>query len=168
MTASENPLPPDLQREIRAERKFSGGEAIGREGGSFLKGSQAMVPRPLRALATINGFIDQHLNDRAGALQPCLKRWVKTDVRIGKYLDEPLMALQTTVAEIVQQPQVLYEFARQVAVEWGLINGERPYFQKPGLAAHPDAAYSHESIREILIDLLTQLAMLPKNHPLEQ
>ncbi len=45
MSSSED-LPPDLQREIRAERKFSLGEAIGREGGSFLKGSQAMVLAP--------------------------------------------------------------------------------------------------------------------------
>lgn len=157
MPASENPLPPDLQREIRAERKFSLGEAIGREGGSFLKGSQAMVPRPLRALAAINGFIDQHLNDQGGALQPCLKRWIKTDARVGKYLDTPLMALQAMVAEVIQQPQVLYEFSRQVAVEWGLMNGERPYFQKPGLDAHPDAAYSHDSIQKILTELLSEL-----------
>lgn len=159
MTASENPLPSDLQREIRAERKFSLGEAIGREGGSFLKGSQAMVPRPLRALAAINKFIEQCLDDPDGALQPCLQRWVKTDVRVGKYLDTPLVALQVIVTDIVDQPQVLYEFSRQVAVEWGQINGERPSFQKPGLKAHSEAVYSHESIQGILANLLYKLSM---------
>ncbi|ESA32545.1 hypothetical protein N836_24840 [Leptolyngbya sp. Heron Island J] len=157
MPSSENPLPPDLQRDIRAGRKFSLSEAIGREGGSFLKGSQAMVPRPLRALAVINGFIDRHLDDTNGALQPCLKRWIKTDVRVGKYLDEPLLALRSLMTDIVQQPQVLYEFARQVAVEWGQMNGERPYFQKPGAEPHPEVAYSHQRIQEILAALLEQL-----------
>ena len=154
MPAAEDSLPPDLQQEIRRGRKFSLGEAIGREGGSFLKGSQDMVPRPLRALAVINGFIDQHLNDTDGALQICLKRWVKTDVRIGKYLDEPLVALEMMVLDIIQQPQILYEFARQVAVEWGKISGERPYFQKPGTEPHPEVVYSHATIRDILAGLL--------------
>ena len=157
MPSSENPLPPNLQRDIRAERKFSLSEAIGREGGSFLKGSQAMVPRPLRALAVINGFIECHLEDANGALQPCLKRWIKTDVRVGKYLDEPLLALRSLITEILQQPQVLYEFARQVAVEWGEMNGERPYFQKPGAEPHPEVAYSHERIQTMLTALLGQL-----------
>ena len=157
MPSSENPLPPNLQRDIRAERKFSLSEAIGREGGSFLKGSQAMVPRPLRALAVINGFIEGHLEDANGALQPCLKRWIKTDVRVGKYLDEPLLALRSLITEILQQPQVLYEFARQVAVEWGEMNGERPYFQKPGAEPHPEVAYSHERIQTMLTALLGQL-----------
>ncbi len=154
MPASENSLPQDLQWQIRVGRKFSLSEAIGREGSSFLKGSQAAVPRPLRALAVINGFIDQHLVDRHGAVQTCLKHWIKTDGRVGKYLDEPLMTLQAIVTDIIQQPQVLYEFARQVAIEWGHMNGERPYFQKPGMHAHPKAAYSHENIQKILTDLL--------------
>lgn len=158
MSSSKNSLPQDLQREIRAERKFSLHEAIGREGGSFLKGSQAMVPRPLRALAVINKLVDQHLDDRNGALQICLKRWVKTDGRVGKYLDEPLLALRAIVSDIVLQPQTLYEFARQVAIEWGHMNGERPQFQKPGADAQADAVYSHKSIKAILDRLLKQLS----------
>ena len=151
-------LPPNLQREIRAERKFSVSEAIGREGGSFLKGSQAMVPRPLRALAMINEFLEQHLDDNNGSLHICLKRWVKTDVRVGKYLDQPLVALQAIVLDIVQQPQTLYEFARQVAVEWGQMNGERTYFQKPSTEPSPNVAYSHNTIQIILTQLLEQIA----------
>ena len=161
MSLPQDALPPDLQRRIRAERKFSLGEAIGREGGSFLKGSQAMVPRPLRALATINGLIDRYLNDTDGALQLCLKRWVKIDGRIGQFLDEPLVALQLIVTDIVEQPQVLCEFSRQVAVEWGQLNGERPYFQKLGEDAHPEAAYSHDSIRGVLAVLVARLPAGP-------
>ncbi|MEO0395540.1 MAG: hypothetical protein AAF243_06065 [Cyanobacteria bacterium P01_A01_bin.137] len=167
MPPSEDLLPPDLQRQIRAERKFSLGEAIGREGGSFLKGSQAMVPRPLRALAAINGFIDQCLNDRDGALQLCLKRWVKTDAQVGKYLDEPLVALRVIVLTIIEQPQILYEFSRQVAVEWGHMTGERPYFQQPQTEAHPDATYSHERVQQILTELLHQLSVVQTEPTLE-
>ncbi|MEM6599003.1 MAG: hypothetical protein AAF635_12745, partial [Cyanobacteria bacterium P01_C01_bin.69] len=42
----------DLQQEIRQGRKFSIAEAIGREGGSFMKGESA-VPRPVRAANTM-------------------------------------------------------------------------------------------------------------------
>lgn len=157
MSQSEDELPPDLQREIQSQRKFSLSEAIGRAGGSFLKGSQDMVPRPLRALAVINGFIEQHLNDTDGALQLCLKRWVKTDIRIGQYLDKPLDALYLIVLDIVQQPQTLYELARQVAVEWGKMNGERPRFQKPGAEPLVDMVYTHCGIRETLTGLLNKL-----------
>ena len=158
MAPSENSLPSELEREVRAGRKFSLGEAIGREGGSFLKGSQEMVPRPLRALAIINGFIDQHLSDPHGALQPCLKRWIKTDVRVGKDLDTPLVALHRILTDIIQQPETLYEFARQVAVELAHLNGERPYFQKPGTEAPAAVAYSHEIIKDSLTGLLAQLS----------
>lgn len=157
MSQSEDELLPDLQREIRSGRKFSLSEAIGRAGSSFLKGSQDMVPRPLRALAVINEFIEQHLNDSDGALKNCLKRWIKADVRIGKYLDEPLEALHRILLDIVQQPPILYEFARQVAIEWGQMNGERPHFQKPGTEPHPDMVYTHQLIQETLTQLLSQL-----------
>ncbi|NEQ50812.1 MAG: hypothetical protein F6K11_11860 [Leptolyngbya sp. SIO3F4] len=158
MPQAEDKLPQDLQWEIRQGRKFSLGEAIGREGSSFLKGSQAMVPRPLRALAVINGFIDRYLDDANGALQLCLKRWVKTDIRVGKYLDEPIVALQKVVLDIVQQPQVLYEFARQIAVEWGRMNGERPYFPKPGIKPNPEIVYTYETIQQILAKLLERIS----------
>ncbi|MEM9483253.1 MAG: hypothetical protein AAGA83_06125 [Cyanobacteria bacterium P01_F01_bin.116] len=155
---SQDDLPLDLQREIQSQRKFSLSEAIGRAGGSFLKGSQDMVPRPLRALAVINEFIEQHLNDSDGALKICLKRWIKVDVRIGRYLDEPLEAFHRILLDIVQQPQILYEFARQVAIELGHMNGERPHFQKPGTPPHPDMVYTHQLIRDTLTKLLKKLS----------
>ncbi len=45
-----------IQREILAGRKFSLAEAIGREGGSFLKGDSP-VPKQAQATAEINAFI---------------------------------------------------------------------------------------------------------------
>ncbi len=161
MPASESPLPSNLQREIRLGRKFSLTEAIGREGGSFLKGSQAAIPRPLRALATINGWLEQNLRDPNGALHPCLKQWVKDDVRLGQYLDAPLLALRVIVSDILINPEILYEFSRQVAIEWGRINGERPYFQLPETAPHANVVYSHQCVRGLLAELIGQFPVTP-------
>ncbi|MEM9165234.1 MAG: hypothetical protein AAGC54_19490, partial [Cyanobacteria bacterium P01_F01_bin.4] len=109
MAPPDHPLPAHLQREIRSGRKFSLSEAIGREGGDFLKGSQAAVPRPLRALATIDGWLDQHLNDPHAALYPCLKQWIKNDSRLGRYLDTPLLALRVIVSDILTHREILFE-----------------------------------------------------------
>ncbi|MEM6255941.1 MAG: hypothetical protein AAF821_23770 [Cyanobacteria bacterium P01_D01_bin.156] len=157
MPPSDSPLPSNLQREIQLGRKFSLSEAIGREGGSFLKGSQAAVPRPLRAKAAINGWIDQYLQDPDGALKPSLKQWIRDDVRIGKYLDTPLEALRVIVFDMLANPEILYAFARQVAIELGHMNGERPHFQKPNTDAHPNVVYSHQSIRTQLTEFIGQL-----------
>lgn len=161
MPSSEPPLPSNLQREIRSGRKFSLSEAIGREGGSFLKGSQAAVPRPLRSLAVIHQWIDQHVNDPNGALPNCLKQWVKDDVRLGQYLDAPLLALRIIVSDMLIKPEILYEFSRQVAIEWGHINGERPYFQKPDTAAHPNTVYSHQYVHDLLVECISQFPSTP-------
>jgi hypothetical protein len=45
-----------IQMEILAGRKFSLAEAIGREGGNFLKG-ESPVPKLLQATTEINTFI---------------------------------------------------------------------------------------------------------------
>ncbi|MEO0869761.1 MAG: hypothetical protein AAFY17_15250 [Cyanobacteria bacterium J06642_11] len=161
MPSPDTPLPSNLQREIRLGRKFSLSEAIGREGGSFLKGSQAAIPRPLRALAAINTWLDQHLKDPHGAMQPCLKQWVKHDARVGKYLDAPILALRLMVEDILTKPEILHEFSRQVAIEWGDINGERPYFQTPNTAPHPKVVYSHQYIQGLLAELMEQFPVTP-------
>lgn len=165
MAPSDRSLPADLQREIRLGRKFSLSEAIGREGSGFLKGSQAAVPRPLRAQAAIYHWLEQHQNDPHGALLPCLKAWIKDDVRIGKYLDAPLLALRLIVSDIVASPEILYEFSRQVAIEWGHINGERPLFQRPNTDAHADAVYSHDYIQALLAQLISQFPPTPNLFP---
>lgn len=161
MAPSDKSLPVDLQREIRLGRKFSLTEAIGREGGGFLKGSQAAIPRPLRAVAAIHHWLDQNLSDPNGALLTCLKEWTKNDVRIGQYLDAPLLALRLIVSDILTSPEILYEFSRQVAIEWGHINGERPRFQRPNTAAHGDVAYSHQDVRDLLTKLIAQFPPTP-------
>ncbi len=142
-----------IQREILAGRKFSLAEAIGREGGSFLKGDSP-VPKQLQAIAEINAFIKKNLTDPPGALVAVLCVWVKTDLRVVENMNSPLIALKQIISSLIDNQNLLYEFVRQVDFKWGQIYDERPYFQQPGQPAHPNDEYTHESVRLQLIEFL--------------
>lgn len=146
------PLPSTLQSEIRMQRKFSLAEAIGREGGSFMKG-ESTVPRPLRAVAQINQFITTHLSDSTSALSTTLQSWVCNDIRVSRHLDAPLVALDQVIASLLLEPTSFCELARQTAIAHSQITGDRPYFQLPNQPPHPESDYTHASIRAELTDL---------------
>ena len=142
-----------IQREILAGRKFSLAEAIGREGGGFLKG-ESPVPRLAQAIAELQMFINQNLSDSSGALQAVLYVWVKTDTRVSQHLNSPLIALQEILTTLIDNHNLLYELVREVDQKWGQIYDERPYFQQPGQNPDPEDEYTHESVRLQLIQLL--------------
>lgn len=146
----------ELQKEIRAQRKFSLAEAIGREGGSFMKG-ESTIPRPLRAIAQINQFIISHLANPTGALSTTLQNWASQDIRVSRQLDTPLIALAQIIESILAEPTTFYEFARQVAIAQSTLTGDRPYFQQPNSPPHPEADYAHHTIRTELATLLQAL-----------
>ena len=143
----------DLERDILSGRQFSLADVIGREGGSFLKGDSP-VPRLMQVVTEINMFIELSLPDSAGALQAVLKNWVKSSTRVSQHLDQPLVALEGMIQAILTEPQMLYEFVRQVDMKWGEMYDERPHFQRPGQPPHPDDEYTHESVRQALLDCL--------------
>ena len=142
-----------IQREILSGRKFSLAEAIGREGGGFLKGDSP-VPKLAQAIAELQMFINQNLSDSSGALQAVLYVWVKTDSRVIEHLHSPLIALNKILSTLIDNQNLLHEFVRQVDQKWGQIYDERPYFQQPGQSPHPEDEYTHESVRLQLIELL--------------
>ncbi|MGC1527221.1 MAG: hypothetical protein WA783_14330 [Phormidesmis sp.] len=146
----------DLQTEIRLARKFSLAEAIGREGGSFMKGESA-IPRPLRAATELNRFIATHLREPTGALATTLYTWSSHDIRVSRQLDTPLVALAQIIESLLTEPTIFLEFARQVAIAHSRLTGDRPYFQQPGQLAPPDAEHTHQSITQALTALLNQL-----------
>jgi hypothetical protein len=147
-----------IQQEIRAGRSFSIADVIGQEGGSFLKG-ESPVPKLLQAKAEINLFIDRNLVDSSGALKAVLQTLVTTDdACISRSLNSPLAALRELLEMLVHNPQLLYDFVKQVDMKWGHFFGERPYFQQPGQPAHPDDEYTHESVHQQLVDLLKLLS----------
>lgn len=146
-----------IHREILAGRKFSLAEAIGREGGDFLKG-ESPVPKLVQATTEIKTFIALNLHDSSGALQAVLQTWIATDeAGVSKNLDSPLQALKEMLDKIVTNSELLYELVRQVDFEWGKMYDERPYFQSPGQVPHPDDEYTHESVEEKLKSLLSKL-----------
>lgn len=116
------------------------------------------VPPLLQATTTILLFIDQNIADSPGALQATLKTWVKRyDTRVSCHLKAPLKALTEIVELIVSNQEFLYEFVREVDVQWGEIYGERPHFQQPGQPPHPDDEYTHDSVSESLKGFLAKL-----------
>ena len=58
----------DLEREIRAERKFSLAEAIGRMAGPGMMTGLSPVSRKQQAEAAIQEYLGHHLPDTAGVL----------------------------------------------------------------------------------------------------
>lgn len=148
---------PTVEQEIRLARKFSLAEAIGREGGNFLKG-ESPIPPLVRAVTAIQLFINLHLADSPGALQAVLQSWVKAqDAQVSRHLAAPLRALEALLEDILSTPETFYEFVRQTDMRWGQIFGEPPHFQQPGEPPHPDDAYTHESVRATLTAFLEQV-----------
>ncbi|MBR8827777.1 MAG: hypothetical protein DSM107014_07700 [Gomphosphaeria aponina SAG 52.96 = DSM 107014] len=146
-----------IQRDIMSGRQFSMAEAIAREGGNFLKG-ESPVPKMLQLTTEINVFIANNLQDSLGSLQAVLQNWVKQDKAIvSKYLNSPLSALKEIIEKIIENQELLYDFVKQVDFQWGQMYGERPYFQSPGQPAHPDDEYTHESVKQQLIELLNKI-----------
>jgi hypothetical protein len=146
-----------VQQDMLAGRKFSLAEAIAREAGSFLKG-ESPVPQLLQARAQINLFIDQNLTDGPGALKAVLQSLVASDeAYISRHPGAPLDALREFLEVVLHKPQILYELVRQADVKWGQLSGERPHFQKPEQAPHPEDEYTHESVRRQLDGLLDLL-----------
>ena len=145
-----------LQQDIIEGRPYSLAEAIGREGGTFLKG-ESTVPKLVQAITAVNTFVDRNLEDPSAALQAILHQWVEGDPRVSQYKETPLVALSEILQTTIDNPPLLYELVRQVDIKWGQMYGERPYFQQPGQPPHPDDEYTHESVRQNLLDLQAKL-----------
>lgn len=145
-----------IQEDILSGRQYSLADAIAREGGNFLKG-ESPVPKLVQVTTEINLFIDKNLPDSSGALQSVLKYWVKSDPIISKNLESPLESLAQVLEKLLKNKALFYEMVRQADLKWGEMYGERPYFQKPGQAPHPEDEYSHESVAEKLTYLKQQL-----------
>jgi hypothetical protein len=168
MPESMMPEPDDtengqIQQEILMGRQFSLAEVIGRECGSFLKG-ESPIPKLLQAKAEINLYIDRNLTDSSGVLKAVLQTLVAIDeVDLRCHLNAPLDALRVFLEGLVRNPELLYEFVKQVDVRWGQIYGERPYFQQPGQLPHPEDEYTHESVYQQIVELL---GSIPINDPM--
>jgi len=148
-----------IQQELRLSRKFSIADAIGQEAGNFMKGASP-VPRLVQVKTEIAALLRDYIKDDAGALLPVLQNWITTDERrISRHLNAPAIAVQEALEAILKSPDTLYELVRQADAQWGKMYDERPYFQRPGQAPHPEDEYTHESVRQVLTNGLRELAI---------
>ncbi|PKL18006.1 MAG: hypothetical protein CVV49_08000 [Spirochaetae bacterium HGW-Spirochaetae-5] len=146
-----------IRRDILSDRKFSIAEAIGREGGNFIKGHNPM-PRLDQVVSFITVFIADNINDPSRVLMTVLQAHIKNDrIKIAENIETPLQYLHNLIKAYVDNPHQLYELTREADFRWGQINEEKPHFQKPGEAAHPDDEYTHENVKKMLSDLLVKI-----------
>ena len=152
---------PDIQREIRLGRPFSLADAIGQEAGNFMKGASP-IPPLVQAKHGAQEALKACLQDRPGALQQVLERWLLDDeTRLSHHMKNPPEAAKDLIGSILRSPETLYELVRQADVTWGQIYDSRPHFQQPGQAPHPDDEYTHESVQHTLEDCLRRLNQPP-------
>lgn len=147
----------EIRQEVFRERQFGIADILAQQGGGFLKG-ESPVPKFKQLKAEMQVFVSKHLQDSTGALQSVLHNLIEdNDEGVNKYEDNPLMALAEMIDNFLSNPSIFYEFVRQVDLKWGQMYQERPFFQKPGQLPHPDDEYSHESVKEQLLKLQSEI-----------
>lgn len=148
----------DLEREVRAERKFSLAEAIGRMAGPGAMKGASPVTRKREAEAELQEYLARHLDDSGGVLRGLVLRLVTESDLMIEHLDEPLAALAGCVRRALESDYLLKELVREADAEWGQSTGERPHFDVEGRPPDPDDPYTVESIRAALGRLAETLA----------
>jgi len=159
MGEKQNPNSKKIQREIRAQQKFSIAGAIGHAGNGLMKG-ESPVSQQEQTIILMTQSIDQHTSDPSGALKSLLRRRVRdNELMVAKHLGQPDEALRELINTILANNSALQEFVRQVDIRWGELYQERPIFHSSATqAANPDDEYTHESVRHDLIQLLEKIA----------
>ena len=145
----------DLQREIRAERKFTLSEAIGRMAGPGMMKGVSPVSGMQQAVAEIESYLSRH---SGSDLPGVFLRYVKESELLLHGFRQPLVVLADCVQKVLDSEYLLKELVREADVEWGREFGERPYFEKDGCPPHPDDPYTLESVRAALTQLARALA----------
>ncbi len=110
----------------------------------------SQIPKRHKAIATISDFVHKHIQDPFGSLHYMLIHWCEEDALLSQHYEAPLTAVRITIDRILATPETLHEFVRQVDVRYSQDFQEKPLFQKPGEAAHPDDEYTHESVSAAL------------------
>lgn len=159
----QDELPPakelsDLEGEIRRGRKFTLTEAIARLAGPGMMKGVSPISRKIQAEFEIENYLNNHLTDSASALRTILLRRVKaSDLLLNNY-DQPLVVLAGCIHRALESEYLLAELVREADIEWGQINGEKPYFEKPGRSPDPDDPYTQESVCSQLARLMDKLS----------
>jgi hypothetical protein len=148
----------ELEREIRKERKFTLAEAIGRMAGPGAMKGVSPVTRAQQAAVEIENWLRHHLPAGNTELEVVLLRCIKGSELLLHNFEQPLVVLAAYCQQALGSDYRLQELVRQADVEWGQVQGERPYFDQAGSPPNPDDPYTFESVRRTLTGLIEQLA----------
>ena len=152
----------DLEREIRANRKFSLKDAIGqRAGGDFMKDGSP-ITRKRQAELELDDYLRGQLVDSQGVLRRVLLLHVGESLMHADF-KRPFAVLAAYIERVLASDQLLEPLVRAADMEWGRVHGERPHFQLPGRAPHPDDPFTIESVRVALLQLRDTLASREKS-----
>jgi len=144
----------ELEREIRAQRKFTLSEAIGRLAGPGAMKGVSPVTRQDQAVAAIEEYLNRHVADSAGVLAGIVLRRVKSSELLLGDFDHPLDVLGGYVRRVLDSEYDLRELVREADVEWGRVFGERPYFECEGRPPAAEDPYTLVSVRTSLTQLV--------------
>ena len=147
----------ELEREVRKDRKFTLAEAIGRMAGPGAMKGVSPVTRKQQAEAEIEEWLTRHMSVGDGELQAVLLRRVKGSELLLNNFEQPLVVLATFCRQVLDSDCLLKELVREADVEWGRVQGERPYFEREGSPPDPDDPYTFESVRKALTGFIEQL-----------
>src|SRR4051794_40829922 len=110
----------ELERQIRSERTFSLGEAIGRLAGPGCMKGASPVGRRRQAEMEIGDFLTRHLADTSGALRVALFRCVEgSELFLNNCDQPPLVVLAGYVQRTLDSAFFLTDLAREADAEWG-------------------------------------------------
>jgi hypothetical protein len=92
-----------------------------------------------------------------GELEVVLLRRIKGSELLLNNIEQPLVVVAAYCQLMLESDYRLKELVREADVEWGRVQGERPYFDKEAATPLPDDPYTAESVRKALRSLVDQL-----------
>ena len=159
----DKPTQPDLEAEIRRERKFSFTEAVAREAGGSLKGASP-VTRSRQLLQQIEEILDRNLPDSEGSLtRTIIARLEGNPPLLARHFERPEAALLEFLSGLLDSPANLEILVRQADARWGRDYDEHPHFERDGTPPHPDDPYTRAGVRALLQALYTSLNQSQSN-----
>src|SRR5215831_17636241 len=99
----------ELERAIRAERKFTLSEAIGRLAGPGMMKGVSPITRKEQAVVEIREYLGRHLADAGGVLPAVLLRQVRESELLLNAFDQPLVVLAGYVRQVLDSGYRLKE-----------------------------------------------------------
>ncbi|MBL8917384.1 MAG: hypothetical protein JNJ54_00870 [Myxococcaceae bacterium] len=157
--ALRDELEAEAKRELGRRAAEEKSVPVRFEGG--LGGSPVPPLEQLRAAAVV--LIHEVVPDNDGALRKVFEQDLRSDDQLlgalagglpiwtaAELRAHLLQALATLAKRTLSTEAALHEFTRRVDAVWGQLLGERPHFETPGHAAHPDDPYTFASVRGAL------------------